>query len=165
MRDIVGDFLEAAHQRFDALQHDVEIDRQAVQLVVAAADRQPLGKIARHDRARGFRHGIDPREHTACNKETAGEAQHDDDRDRPLARGTDDVEKPFAFFQVTADQQAETAGELEHPHQRVMLGAVRIVEPAIHGFCPARRFHHAFGERTDVASQALAVEGGDEIEA
>ena len=114
--------------------------------VVAAADRQPLGKIACHDGSRGFRHGIDSREHTACDKETAGEAQHDDDRDRPLARGTDDVEKPFAFFQVTADQQAEAAGELEHPHQRVMLGAVRIVEPAIHGFCPARRFHHTFGE-------------------
>ncbi len=42
MRDIVGHFLEAGHQRLDALQHGVEIFRQAVDLVAGCGRREPV---------------------------------------------------------------------------------------------------------------------------
>ena len=33
-----------------------------------------------------------------------------------------DVVEPLALLEVAADQQAEAARKLEHPHQRAMLG-------------------------------------------
>ena len=46
VRDIVGDLLEAVHQRLDALQHGVEVAGEPVELVAGAGDRQPPGEVA-----------------------------------------------------------------------------------------------------------------------
>ena len=109
---------------------------------VPAIGRRP-GKIARHDGARGLGHGVDALEHAARDEEAAGEPEHDDDGDRPAAGRQDDVVQPLALLEVAADQQPEAAGRLEHPHQRVMLGAVRVVEPAIGRLGPAGLLEHA----------------------
>ena len=75
MGDVVGDLLEAPHQRLDALEHGVEVDREPVELVVGAGDRQPAGEIAGHDGARRLGHGIDAVQHAPRDEESAGEAR------------------------------------------------------------------------------------------
>ena len=91
-------------------------------------------------------------------EEAAGEPEHDDQRDRPLAGGEDDVVEPLALLEIAADQQAKAARQLEHAHQRVMLGAFRIVEAAIDGLGPAGVFEHALAEQADVAGKPVAGE-------
>ena len=41
MGDVVGNLLQAHHQRLDALEHGVEVFREAIEFVTAAPDRQP----------------------------------------------------------------------------------------------------------------------------
>jgi hypothetical protein len=77
--DIVGHFLEAVHERLDALQHDVEVAGEPVELVAGPRDREPPGQIAVHDLARRFRHRVDALEHATGHEQTAGHAQHHDD--------------------------------------------------------------------------------------
>ena len=163
--DVVGDLLEAPHQRLDPLQHDVEVDREPVELVVGAGDRQPAGEIAGHDGARRLGHGVDAAQHAARDEEAAGQPEHDDQRDRPLPGGENDVVEPLALLEIAADQQAEAARQLEHAHQRVMLGAFRIVEAAIDRLGPAGVLEHALAEQADIAGEPVAAERGDEIEA
>ena len=73
VRDVVGDFLEAVHQRLDALEHGVEVVGETVELVAGAGDRQAAGEIARHDRACRLGHGIDALQHAAADEEPAGQ--------------------------------------------------------------------------------------------
>ncbi|MBN8906756.1 MAG: hypothetical protein J0H99_09075 [Rhodospirillales bacterium] len=44
--------------------------------------------------------------------------------------GEDDIVEPLALLEIAPDQQAKAAGKLEHPHQRVMLGAGEAVGAA-----------------------------------
>ena len=105
-------------------------------------------------------HGVDAMQHPARHEEPAGEAQDDDQRDRPLPGGEDDFVEPLPLLEIAADQQAEAARQLEHAHQRVVLGAFRIVEPAIDRFGPAGVFEHALTEQADVAGKPVAAERG-----
>ena len=75
VRDIVGDLLQAAHQRLDALEHGVEVFRQPVEFVAGAGDRQPLAEIAGHDGAGGLGHGVDAAQHAAGDEQPAGQAR------------------------------------------------------------------------------------------
>ena len=120
--DVVGDLLEAVHERLDALEHDIEVAGEPVELVAGAGDRQPPGEIAVHDGAGGIGHGVDALEHAAGHEEAAGEAEHDDRRQRPAAGGEHDVVQAIALFEIASDQQTEAARQLEHPHQRAVLG-------------------------------------------
>ena len=101
-----------------------------------AVGRRPR-EIAGHDGARRLGHGVDAAQHAARDEEAAGQAQDDDQRDRPLPGGEDDVVEPLALLEIAADQQAKAARQLEHAHQRVMLGAFGIVEAAIDRLGPA----------------------------
>ena len=57
-------------------------------------------------------------------------------------------------------------GNLQHPHQRLVLGGgLRIVDAAIGGLGPARLVEDAGGQRADIAGDALAGRGGEQIEA
>ena len=76
-------------------------------------------------------------QHAARDEESAGKPEDDDERDRPVPGGSDDVVEPLALLEIAADQQPEAAGKLKHPHQRVVLGAFGIVEPAIDRLGPA----------------------------
>ena len=165
VRDVVGDFLEAAHQRLDALQHGVEMLGEAVELVAGAGDRQAAGEIAGHDGLRLVGHGLDAVEHAPADEEAAGEPQHDDQRQRPLPGIGDDAEQPLAFLEIASDQKAEAAGQLHHLHQRAMIAAFRRFEPAIIGFEPARMIEHAGLQRADIAGKPFAGRRGDEIKA
>ena len=168
VRDIVGDLLQAMHQRLDALKHDVEVFRQPVELIAGTGDRQPLAEIAGHDGAGGFRHRIDAAKHAAGDEQPAGQPQHDHDGDRPASGGDDNVIEPLALIEIAADQQSEAAGKLEHACQRVVLGTFRglgFVEPVIGGLGPARIVEDAGLQRGDVSGQRLAGIGGDEIKA
>ena len=137
--DVVGDLLEAMHQRLDALEHDVEIAGQPVELVIAAG-RSAAARRGRRCMMRlgGVGHGVDAPEHPACDEEAAGDAEHDHERDRPAAGADDDVVQPLALLEIAADQQAEAAGKLHHAHQRVVLGCgVVVLDAAIGGLGPA----------------------------
>ncbi len=156
------------HQRFDAFEHDVEVVGQTIEFVAGAGDRQPFAEIARHDGAGGFGHGIDAAQHAARDEQPAGKPQYDDDGDRPAAGGEHDVIEVLALLEIAADQQAEAAGQLEHPHQCVMigmLGRLRLIKPAVDGFGPARIVEDARRQRGDVAGERLAGEIGDDIKA
>ena len=164
MGDIVGDFLEAVHQRLDPLQHGIEVFREAIEFVAAAPDRQASGEVAGHDALGGAGHGVDPLQHPPRHEDAAADAEHDDDQQRPLRGLGDDAEQPPPFLQVAADQQAETVGEFGDAHQRAVIGRVLLVEPAIGGFRPADRRHHARRQRADIAANRLSGRRGDEIE-
>ena len=156
--DVVGNLLEAPHQRLDPLQHDVEIDREPVELVVGTGSRQTAGEVAGHDGARRLGHGVNAAQHAARDEEAAGQPQDDDQRDRPLPSGENDVVEPLPLLEIAADQQAKSARQLEHAHQRVMLGAFGIVEAAIDRFGPAGMLEHALAEQADIAGEPVAAE-------
>ena len=146
MRDIVGHFLEAVHQGLDPLQHEIEIDRQPVEFVAGTGHRQPLAEIAGHDAAAGLGHSIDAAQHATRHEQAAGKAENDDDRDRPAPGIEHDVIKSLALVKIAADQHAETAGQLKHAHQRMMIGMIlvlRLVETAIAALGPAGRVERA----------------------
>ena len=87
-----------------------------------AIGSRPL-EIALHDGLRGLGHRVDALEHAPRDEEAAGEPKHDHDRERPAAGRDDDVVQPLALLEVASDQQAEAAGKLDDPHQRVVLAA------------------------------------------
>ena len=165
MGDIVGNFLQPAHQRLDALEHGVDVVGEAVELVAGAGDRQPAGQIAGHDGLRRAGHGVDAAEHAPADEEAAGKTEHDDERQRPLPGIGDNAEQPLALFEIAADQKAETAGKLHHPDQGAMVAAFRRFEPAIIGFEPARMVEHAGLERADIAGEPLARRRRHQIKA
>ena len=110
MGDIVGHLLQAAHQRFDALEHGVDVVGEAVEFVAGAGNRQPAGKIAGHDGLRRSGHGIDAVEHPPADEETAGKAKHDDQRERPASGIGNDAVEALALLEVAADQETKPAG-------------------------------------------------------
>ena len=69
--DVVGHLLHAAHQFADAVEHVVEVLREAVELVAGSGDLQPAAEIARHDVAGGLRHVVDALEHAARDEPAA----------------------------------------------------------------------------------------------
>ena len=153
------------HERFDPLQHDIEVLGEPVEFVAGAGDRQAAGEIAIHDVAGGVGHGIDPLEHAARDEKSARDTKHHNDRQRPPAGGEHDIVKPLTLFQIASDQEPKTAGQLKHPHQGAMPGTLRIFEPAIDAFGPARPVENASGQRADIAGEPFPRRGGNEVEA
>src|ERR1700733_6406710 len=100
MRDVVGHLFEAPHQRFDALQHAIEVEREAVELIAAPGDPQPSREIARHDGLGGPGHGVSALEDAPAYEDAADDAEHDDERNRPAAGDLDDVEHALALVEV-----------------------------------------------------------------
>ena len=127
--------------------------------------RQPAGEVAGHDGARRLGHGVDAAQHAARDEEAAGQPQDDDQRDRPAPGGENDVVEPLALLEIAADQQAEAARQLEHAHQRVMLGAFGIVEPAIDRFGPAGCSSTPSPSRPTLPASPSPLNVGNEIEA
>ena len=75
---------------------------------------------------------------------------------RPAPGGEHDIVQALALFEVASDQEAKAARQLKHPDERLVLGAIGVVEPAIGGFRPARGFKNAGGKRADIAGEPLA---------
>ena len=73
--------------------------------------------------ARGVGHGVDALEHPPRHEEPAGDPEHHHDRQRPAAGREHDVVQALALFEIAPDQQAETARQLKHPDQGVVLAA------------------------------------------
>ena len=149
--DVVGDFLQPVHQRLDALKHRIEIVREPVEFVAAAADRKPAAQVAGHDALRGAGHGVDPAQHAARHEDAAAKTEDHDDQHRPLRGGGDDAENAMTLLEIAADQQPETVRQLRHAHQRAVIGLVLLVEPPVSGFGPAAGRHDAGLKRRDIA--------------
>ena len=80
VRNVIGDLLQTAHQGFDTFQHDGEFSpRRSV--IACACNRQSAAKVAMHNGAGGFGHGIDTPQHTASDKQTTDESKNDHDSD------------------------------------------------------------------------------------
>ena len=60
VRDIVAHLLDLSHQCFDAVQHQIEVLRDAIPFVMAAAERDAPIEAALHDRPAGRVDLIDP---------------------------------------------------------------------------------------------------------
>ena len=146
--DVVGDFLQAHHQRLDTLQHGVEIFRQTIEFVAAAPDRQPAGEIAGHDALGGAGHGVDPPQHPPRHEDAAADAEHDDDQKRPLRGVGDDAEQPPPFLQIAPDQQPKTVAEFGDAHQRAVIAR-----------CPDRQ---AGGRRSPTSPMVAITPGASE---
>ena len=131
MGDIVRHLLEAGHQRFDPLQHGVEIVRQPIEFVAAASHRQPAAEVALHDPSCGAGHGVDPAQHASRNEHATGEPQHHNDQHRPLRGLGDDAEDAPALFEIATDQQAKAAAQFIDPHQRAMRSFPLLIETMI----------------------------------
>src|SRR5262249_40055285 len=71
---------------------------------------------------------------------------------------------PLALGEIAADQDADAAGQAQHPDQRVVLRRFRILQAAIGGLDPPLRFQHAGLQRTDIAGKSLPDRRGDEVE-
>ena len=165
MRDIVGHLLESVHERLDALKHCIEVRREPIELVARARDRQPAGEIAVHDLARRLRHRVHALEDPSRHKESAGDTEDDDDRQRPAAGSEHDVIQAFPLFEIAPDQETKSGRQLKHPNQGMMLRAIGIVQAPVGGFGPARRLENARGQRSDIAGQSLARARSHEIKA
>ena len=156
MGDVVGDLLQPAHQRLDALQHGVEVLREPVELVAAAADRQPPGEIAGHDALRGPGHGVDALQHAARDEDAAAEPEHDHEQ-RPTTR------RRWRRCRTCAPRSSRsrpTAGGSRRSVRVTRTSArcsavVLLVEPAVGGLRPAGRVDHAGRERADIAGERL----------
>ena len=162
--DVVGHLLEAAHQRFDALQHAVQVEGEAIEFVGAAGNRQPARKVAGHDGLRRRGHRFDAIENAPAHEQAARHAEEDDERHRPTPGKRDDVEHPLALFEVAADQQPDTARKPRHQHERVVLSRFGLLQPTVGGLDPALPLDDAGLKRADIAGKALAGRRGDEIE-
>jgi hypothetical protein len=68
--------LDLAHQRFDAVQHVVEIFRDAVPFVMGAAERDALVQSARHDGPAGGVDLLDPPDGTAGHQNACHARHH-----------------------------------------------------------------------------------------
>ena len=71
--------------------------------------------------------------------------------------------EPLALLEIATDQQPEAARQLEHPHQRVVFGALRLLLAPVDRFGPARLVEDARCERADIAGQSLALERRHQI--
>src|SRR4051794_23246639 len=134
MRDVVGDLLQAPHQRLDTFQHDVEVDGEPIEFVADARDRKAPGEIAGHDALCRVGDGVETLEHAARDEETTRKPQHDDERERAAYSRDDDLAHARALFKIAPDQQPESGGQLSHAYQRTVLGSLLFVEAAIDGF-------------------------------
>ncbi len=154
-----------AHQRFDAIEHVVQVDREPVELVAGSGHGQSFGEISSHDPLRGLGHGVEALEHAARDEESARKPQHDDERDRAARRGRDDLAHARTLFEVAADEQPEAAGELHHPHQSAVPRDLLVIEPAVDRLGPTAPVEHARRKRVDISGERLAGRRGHQIEA
>ena len=138
---------------------------EAVELVAGAGDRQPAGEIAGHDGLRRSGHGVDTVEHASADEESAGEPEHNDQRERPAPGVGNDAVEPLALLEVAPDQEPKAARQLDDLDQRVMFRAFRRLEPAIGGLEPARMVEDARLQRADIAGEPFPGRRGDEVEA
>src|SRR4029079_2975113 len=110
-------------------------------------------------------HRVDAAEHAAGDEQTPQDAQHDHDRDRPSPRRDNDSLEPLTLFEIAADEEAESPGQLEDADQGIVRAVVGLFEAPIRGFIPAGRIENAGRQRRNIAGEGIAVEGRDQIEA
>src|SRR5262249_57617429 len=60
VRDIIGDLLHLGHQRFDALEHRIEVLGELIPFVPRPAQGYPPAKTALQDGSAGRANGFDP---------------------------------------------------------------------------------------------------------
>ena len=76
MRNIVAHLLHLAHQCLDALQHQVEVFRNAIPFVMAAAERDTLVEAALHDGTAGGVDLLDPPDSAARHQNAREPRKH-----------------------------------------------------------------------------------------
>src|SRR5664279_1973282 len=105
VRDIVGDLLQAVHQRLDALQHDVEVLGQPIELVAGAGDE--LDRLAENlnvmlERIEALMHGL---------KEVSDNIAHD--LKTPLTRLRNRCEEALRTAKSAGEYRAALEGTIE----------------------------------------------------
>ena len=125
MGDIVGDLLQALHQGRDPIQHPIEGQRQAVEVVIGASDRHTARQVTADDRLRGAGDGRQPPVDIAAQREAAQDAQDDDSDERQAEAAHHRTVQCLDPLLFVSDQQlmAIRQGGREDP-DRLALAAV-----------------------------------------
>ena len=80
VRDVVADLLDLAHQRLDAVEHQIEVFGDAIPFVVRSAERNTLVEAALHDGAAGRVDLLDAPDGAARHQHAGHGSEHEDQR-------------------------------------------------------------------------------------
>ena len=152
--DVVGHFLQAGHQLLDAIEHGIGGRCEPVDLVGAAGDPEPAREVAVDDRPAGIVDVVEAMEDAPGDEPAAGDAEDDDQRGRPQGRRQHGRADEALLLEVEADQQAESARQVEDAHQRHALLAAFLVA-GIGNFGPAGLVEDLGGQLGDVAGERI----------
>ena len=164
--DVVGDLLGGVEQALDAVQHGVEVRRHLVELVAAAAERNPPVEVAAHDLAAGGVDVLDAPEQEAAHQQRAGQRQRQDDRQAPAERLGHQVAHPGALAHVVADQEMQAAAQVEQARpaeiDRLLVLGLGKLEAEGHPAVGVRRLDRPV---RDVTGQGRVVAVDQQVEA
>ena len=137
VRDVVGRLLHLAHQRLDAVEHEIEVLGEPVPFVARAAQRNAFAEIALHDRAADRVDGLDPPDGAARDVDGHHARQDEDHQQRKRERGVDLGGEAAQIVDVLADQQMQsrrarltTSARSRCPSARVRLRAASRRSPS-----------------------------------
>ena len=164
--DVVGDGADAAEQTLDLVEHAVEIFRQTVELVMAAAHGHAMLHAAMHDALGPLVDGVDAAEDGAAHDQAFDHAeQHDDRQGRDEGAGQRFLEALLRTH-VAADQEMILARQ-----QRDVQG-LRAVRFGIAEFAAIDAEGHpgavGFGDRRPalgIAGDRLEIGRGQDVDA
>ena len=120
MGNVVGDLTQAVHQHLDAIEHLVEVGREAIELVAGAAQRDAAREVAAHDVAAGVGDGGDPPQHAGAGCKAADQGEGEGGRQTPGGDVEDQVLEVGELVGVLPDDEEPAVGQrLALGHQRV----------------------------------------------
>ena len=166
MRHIVSDLLHLPHQRFDAVEHRIEIHGEFVPFVTRAVQGYPLAEAALHDGTAGRVDGFDAA-HCAPRDEHAGDPSEREYQQDTQGQGRFDLARELIkVVDVFSHQQMAAVREgLERRPQQLVLARTKVAPPAgaFHGRWPVRevageRSERRVSEQVNAAIEALVRE-------
>ena len=122
MRDIVGDLLQPLVQSADPGQHDVEIFRQAVELVAGAGHRQAPAEIAAHDPQARLGNVVDALQRAPADEEPDRQRAEPHHAERRHQRIAHDAAEAFGLAEIAADQHDHLIGQAGNDGDRGVRG-------------------------------------------
>ncbi len=98
----------APHQVFDAVQHAIQIRRQLVEFIAAAAFIDTLAQVASDDALGRVVDVFDTLQYLAAEKRAAGQGQGNDQSHTPGKCGTRETQQAVEIGNLPRDQQNES---------------------------------------------------------
>jgi hypothetical protein len=121
VRDRVGDLAHAVHQLRDAVEHQVDVAGEPVELVARPGQLHPRREVAEHDAVCDAGDAGQPAREQVAREETHEDRQRHRHRDRPGERVGDDLAHVEPHLVVAADIEDMRLAhrQAQHPCRRV----------------------------------------------